>query len=1826
VVGLAASSTFTITVANQGNVPSQAYTVSAVVPTGMTFVSSPTGTYVAGSPDRVTFTGTNLAPGTSATFSWVGTAADAAQRPYRVFAEVSSDSAAIVYATTDKDSVPDTDTTNDGTYGARGSSSLIDNLVIADAGVVGGDPADDADIADVDVSDVSYDLALALVADATTIEPSATVSYTVTVANQGNVSSRQIDVTAWIPTGMAVVDAGGAVAGTGTLTFTVADIAAGASTTRTFTTRVTDVNQRPFRVIAEISADGADGWDVPAGVVADVEDFDSVPDSVTTNDGVYGSVMAAGAIDNVGANAIASAGVGSDPSDDADIADVAVDVRYDLAVAHSASAAAIGPSGTVTFTVTVTNAGNVPSGAFTVFDPVPTGLGFASSPSGVYTAGSPNRVVFTGSTLLPGASATFTWVASVTDYTQSPFTLVAALSSDSASSYGVSDTTATNDSAAATVEVRGYDVSIAITADAAVVQPSATIGYTVTVSNIGNVASKQVVATVAVPAGLTVASLGGATDNGDGTISWTIADIATGASTIRTFTATVDDVNKRPFLTTATITANGADDYDMVGPPPLDIEDINPTNDTASRSVTVTVTYDLALVTTADRSIIGPADTVAYTITVVNQGNVPSQAYTVVATVPNGLTFAGSPAGVHTPGSPGTVSFSGTSLAPGASATFTWSATVASITPVDYRSVAEVTTDSAAFYSVSDADSTPDSITTNDGTYGPLGIASAIDSLVVADAGVRGGDPSDDADIADVRVIAYDLGVAVGASAASIQPSGTVVVTATATNLGNVAAHTTVLKATIPTGMTVVGLGGAVDNGDGTISWTIADIAVGASASRSVTLGVADPKARPFRVTAQVASNGADDYDIVGPPPLDVEDSTAANDSAFVDVGVDVVYDLSVTVVPDEAVVTPSDTITYTITVVNEGNVPSDAFTVADVVVDGLVFASSPNGVYTPGTPNRVVFTGTGLAPGASTTFTWSASIGDTSKRPFVDGVQITSTSASGYGVAEADLVDNADSSSVDVRDVVYDLSLAAESNTALVAVAGQVTYTISVRNSGNLSSRQVVVTAWVPTGMTVADLGGAVDQGDGTIDWTITDIAPDTVVTRSFIAQVSDARQRPFRLIAEVTSDSADYYDGTSTTVTDVEDIDSVPDSDTTNDGPYGTVLAAGPIDNLAPNAISKAGTGADPSDDADIVDVDIDVAYDLAVAAAATPATAAPDGTITYTITVTNNGNVATGTYQVSDPVPPGLVFVSSPTGSLQAGSPPTVVFAGTDLAPAATVTYTWVAKVVDPGKRPFATQPSIIANSAASYSATDIDAGNNSGDTSVDMTGLVYDMALMVSAPATTMAPDAIATYVVTVTNQGNLTSHPVVATAWVPAGMAVVDPGGGSGGAANTLTWNIPDIAPGASVTRTFTARIVDMTRRPFRAVAEITADGADYFDIPAGLMTNIEDTDSTPNNDGARRVGVASMAPAGTTMQVSGGAPEDDVGEAAVDVSILYDLALTTSVDKPIIAYDGTVTFSIVVTNQGNVASGSFTVADTISAGMTVVSVSDGGTAVVDPSGATQVSWSLSGLEPSQTRTVLVVAQPTDLTKRPYRSTARIVSNGAGALSSPTATVSDADGGVDDVGTADVDVDVEYDLALDKRAAPGQTVQAGAVIVYEITVRNEGSVPSGAYSVADVLPAGMSFESASDNAVPAGRTVVWSNLPSILPGGEAVLYIRLRITDAALGTYRNVAEITSDGSSAYATVGLTASDVDSTPNPSIVGVTADQAVVLAAGPEEDDRGVAEIAGGTVTTGAGGTLPATGSGLDWLVDAAGVLIALGLGFALIRRLPRRRAPMP
>ena len=110
-VGLGDVVAYTIRIANQGNVPSNAYEVIDQIPAGMSFVSaSDNGSESSG---LVTWTGlSNLAPGQIQDLSILLRVDDATQSDYRNWAEISEDSADD-FGVTDEDSTPDSNVGND---------------------------------------------------------------------------------------------------------------------------------------------------------------------------------------------------------------------------------------------------------------------------------------------------------------------------------------------------------------------------------------------------------------------------------------------------------------------------------------------------------------------------------------------------------------------------------------------------------------------------------------------------------------------------------------------------------------------------------------------------------------------------------------------------------------------------------------------------------------------------------------------------------------------------------------------------------------------------------------------------------------------------------------------------------------------------------------------------------------------------------------------------------------------------------------------------------------------------------------------------------------------------------------------------------------------------------------------------------------------------------------------------------------------------------------------------------------------------------------------------------------------------------------------------------------------------------------------------------------------------------------------------------------------------------------------------------------------------------------------------------------------------------
>ena len=335
-----------------------------------------------------------------------------------------------------------------------------------------------------------------------------------------------------------------------------------------------------------------------------------------------------------------------------------------------------------------------------------------------------------------------------------------------------------------------------------------------------------------------------------------------------------------------------------------------------------------------------------------------------------------------------------------------------------------------------------------------------------------------------------------------------------------------------------------------------------------------------------------------------------------------------------------------------------------------------------------------------------------------------------------------------------------------------------------------------------------------------------------------------------------------------------------------------------------------------------------------------------------------------------------------------------------------------------------------------------------------------------------------------------------------------------------------------------------------------------------------------------------------------------------------------------IAYNGTATFTITVVNQGNVPSGQFTVTDVVPVGLDVIAATNNAT--MDSSRT--ITWSMTSLDVGQSVQLTITVRSVDLSKRPYLNRAEIATDSSATYSTSADPVVDEDstpgdldtngidntliaeagngddGGFDDEDVAQLDVGVVYDLALIKTVGAGQKYLRGATINFEIQVRNQGNVPSGVFTVHDIIPAGMSFVAASDGGLSTANVVTW-NLSSLAPGVTKSLTIQLRLDDISQLEYRNVAEITSDSSIDYSTPSVVVRDVDSTPddapsNDLLVDRTTFDGPI--SGPDEDDHDIAILDPAQVLIDnkpPPGKLPVTGGDILRILMTAGGALLIG-----------------
>jgi uncharacterized repeat protein (TIGR01451 family) len=673
----------------------------------------------------------------------------------------------------------------------------------------------------------STDLAVAKTVNNSTPDEGATITYTITVTNNGPAQATTVSLTDLLPAGVTyssdTPSQGAYVSGSGI--WTVGIINSGASAT--------------LDIQATVDA-GTSGSTITNTIT--VVSLDQTDTNVTADD----------------LNE-----------------DITVNNNTDLAVAKTVDNSTPDEGATITYTITVTNNGPAQATTVSLTDLLPAGVTYSSdTPSqGAYVNGTG---VWTVGTIDSGANATLDIQATV-DAGTSGSTITNTVT---VVNLDQTDSNVTADDLSEDITVNNNtDLAVSKTVDNNAPDEGATITYTITVTNNGPAQATTVSLTDLLPAGVTYSSdtpSQGAYVSGSGV--WTVGTINSGASATLDIQATVDAGTSGSTITN-TITVVS-----------LDQTDTDATADDLSEDITVNNNTDLAVTKTVDNSTPDEGATITYTVTVANNG--PAQATTVSLTdlLPAGVTYSSdttsqgsyvSGSGVWTVGT----------INSGASATLDILATV-------------------------DA-STSGSTITNTIT---------VVSLDQTDTNATSDDLSEDITVNNNT----DLAVAKTVSNSTPDEGATIITyTITVTNNGPAQATTVSITDLLPAGVTYSSdtpSQGAYVSGSGV--WTVGTINSGASATLDI------------QATVNAGTGGSTITNTITVVSLDQTDTNATVDDLNEDITVNNNTDLAVAKTVDNSTPDEGATITYTITVTNNGPAQATTVSLTDLLPAGVTYSS----------------------------------------------------------------------------------------------------------------------------------------------------------------------------------------------------------------------------------------------------------------------------------------------------------------------------------------------------------------------------------------------------------------------------------------------------------------------------------------------------------------------------------------------------------------------------------------------------------------------------------------------------------------------------------------------------------------------------------------------------------------------------------------------------------------------------------------------------------------------------------------------------------------------
>ncbi|MFD1501327.1 beta strand repeat-containing protein, partial [Streptosporangium lutulentum] len=714
-----------------------------------------------------------------------------------------------------------------------------------------------------------------------------------------------------------------------------------------------------------------------------------------------------------------------------------------LRIVKTAGSASVTPGGTVAYTITATNTGQVPFAAANFTDALAGVLddatynGDASATRGTVTFGS-QAITWTGA-LSPGQAAIITYSITVNTPSTGDQRLDNAVTSTTPGTtcpVGGTDTRCSR-------EVLISRITITNSADVATTIPTGVVHYTVTIANTG-----QTPYITAAVDDLLAGVVDDAVYNGDGTASagqftfvpgsgelmWQGA-LAVGQTVTVTFSVTVRNPDPGNQVLSSVVTSATPGTNCPVGS----------TDPACTSSVTVlTPVLDISKV--ADRATVTPGGTITYTITVANTGETPYTGASVTDQLDAVITDA-----VYNgdaTATSGTVTFTSPDLtwtgdlAVGASATITYSVTVRDPDPGD-KQIANGLFSNTLGSTCPSSRSTP-----------------ACTTLVT--------------------VLVPALSVTKVADTVTTTPGSTVGYTITVANTG----QTPYTGATVVDALAAV-LDDATFNGDATatsgtvvftspnLTWT-GDLAVGASATVTYSVTVRAPDPGDKAMTNSVASSVPGSTCPVG------GGGPACTSTVTV-----LIPGLAISTTADTATTTPDGTVRFTITIANTGQTPYTGATVVDAlaaVLDDATYngdaTATTGGVGFAG--SDLTWTGS-LATGATATVAFTVTVNN----PITGDKTMTSVVASSAPGSTCPVGGGGPACTATVTVLIPALSITQTADVATTTPGSTVVYTIALTNTGQTAYAAATVVSALDGLFSDTIYNGDATATTGTLDYT---------------------------------------------------------------------------------------------------------------------------------------------------------------------------------------------------------------------------------------------------------------------------------------------------------------------------------------------------------------------------------------------------------------------------------------------------------------------------------------------------------------------------------------------------------------------------------------------------------------------------------------------------------------------------------------------------------------------------------------------------------------------